>query len=101
MNGRTPVHRLEVLQEGNNPVDLSISNPGEADEECNVVVIVSWNGGALVAGDALPGWTVRTERERAVFRSLRSRLPPGSRRSIGWLRYDHIPAGVQSFLSRN
>jgi hypothetical protein len=101
MNGRTPVHRLKVLQEGNNPVDLSISNPGEADEECDVVVTVSWNGGALVAWDALPGWTVRTERERAVFRSLRSQLPPGSRRSIGWLRYDHIPIGVQSFLSRN
>src|SRR5258705_214188 len=90
MNGRTPVHRLKVLQEGNNPVDLSISNPGEADEEFDVVVTVSWNAGELVAWDALPGWTVRTERERAVFRSLRSQLPPGSRRSIGWLRYDEV-----------
>src|SRR6266403_1636565 len=90
MNGRTPVHRLKVLQEGNNPVDLSISNPGEADEEFDVVVTVSWNGGELVAWDALPGWTVRTERERAVFRSLRSQLPPGSRRGIGWLRFDEV-----------
>jgi hypothetical protein len=46
-----------------------------------------------VAWDALPGWTVHTERERAIFTSanrLYSQLPPGSRRSIGWLRYDQV-----------
>jgi hypothetical protein len=91
MAGRTPVHKLEVLQAGNNPIDLSITNTGEAAEQHNVVVTVTWSGAALVACDALPGWTVRTERDQAVFTpeaGVRSQLPPGGQRSIGWLRYD-------------
>jgi hypothetical protein len=98
MDGRTPLHKLEVLQAGNNPIDLSISNTGEADEQHNIVVTVTWSGASVVACDALPGWTVRTERERAVFRSaagFRSQLPPGGQRSIGWLRYDRVTT-VQS-----
>jgi hypothetical protein len=31
MQGRTPLHRLEVSGQGDNPVDLSISNNGESD----------------------------------------------------------------------
>lgn len=95
MAGRTPVHKLEVLQEGDNPIDLSISNIGEADEQRSIVVTVTWTGASLVACDALPGWTVRTERERVVFTPVagfRSPLPPGQQRSIGWLRYDQVTA---------
>jgi hypothetical protein len=91
MTGHTPVHKLEVLQEGGNPIDLSIANTGEADEHSNIVVTVTWSGSTLVACDALPGWIVRTEPERAVFTpaaGFRSELPPGGKRSIGWLRYD-------------
>jgi hypothetical protein len=93
MAGRTPTRKLEILQEGNNPVDLSISNAGEADEQHDIVVTITWSGASLVAWDALPGWTIRAERERAIFTpvtGLRSALPPGGRRSIGWLRYDHV-----------
>src|SRR5262249_41832050 len=78
MTGRAPVHKLEVLQEGNDPIDLSIANTGEADEHSNIVVTVTWSGASLVACDALPGWIVRTERERAIFKSaggFRSELP--------------------------
>jgi hypothetical protein len=93
MNGRTPIHRLEVAEQGENPIDLSITNTGEAAEQRNIVVTVTWRGASLVAWDALPGWTVHTERERATFtsgRGLHSQLPPDSRRSIGWLRYDQV-----------
>jgi hypothetical protein len=93
MAGRAPVHKLEVATVGDNPVDLSISNVGEADNQQNIVVTVTWNSSSLVACDALPGWTVRTERESAIFTptaGFRTRLPPGGQRSIGWLRYDQV-----------
>jgi hypothetical protein len=93
MAGRIPVHKLEVVKIGENPVDLAISNVGEADDQGNVIVTVKWNCASLVAYDALPGWTVRTEKERAIFTPIagfHSRLPPGGQRSIGWLRYDQV-----------
>jgi hypothetical protein len=111
MSGRRPAHRLEVLSEGENPVDVSITNTGEADEQRNPIVTVNWDADAgLVASDALPGWTVKIDppsrnsgaasNQRAVFSQAsdyRLRLSPGSRRSIGWLRYDratHVRAQV-------
>ena len=95
MSGRKPVHKLEVLSEGENPVDVSIANTGEADEQRNPLVTLNWNADVtLVASDALPGWTLKIDNPRAVFRpasEYRLRLSPGSRRSIGWLRYDRPP----------
>jgi Protein of unknown function (DUF3142) len=93
MEGRIPLHRLEVARQGDNPVDLSISNNGEADVPVNCTVTVSWKDGTLIAFDALPGWHIRLEPGRALFRSnTRSlRLPPGTRMDIGWLRYDRTP----------
>ena len=102
MAGRIPVHKLEVVKIGENPVDLAISNVGEADDQGNVIVTVRWNYASLVAYDALPGWTVRTEKGRAIFTPIagfRSQLPPGGQRSIGWLRYDRLPVGSKTFLS--
>lgn len=93
MAGRAPIHRLEVATVGVNPIDLSISNVGEADNQQNIVVTVTWNSSSLIACDALPGWTVRTERQKAIFTPIvgfRSQLPPGGQRSIGWLRYDQV-----------
>jgi uncharacterized protein DUF3142 len=93
MAGRTPVHKLEVVKTGENPVDLAIANIGEADDQGNVIVTVRWNHASLLACDALPGWTVRIERDRAIFTPIagfRSQLPPGGQRSIGWLRYDQV-----------
>ena len=95
MSGRKPAHRLEVSSEGENPVDVSIANTGEADEQRNPLVTVNWNADAtLVASDPLPGWTLKIDNQRAVFRPAPEsylRLSPGSRRSIGWLRYDRPP----------
>ena len=106
MDGRKPAHKLEVLSEGNNPVDVSIANRGEADEQRDPSVTVDWNADAtLVASDALAGWTLKIDNQRAVFKPTAEshlRLSPGSRRSIGWLRYDRAPivrARVEEFAS--
>src|SRR5208282_1907604 len=70
--------RLEVSRQGDNPVDLSVSNNGEADVPVNCTVTVTWKEGILIASDALPGWDMRVEPGRASFRSNSNlRLPPG------------------------
>jgi hypothetical protein len=93
MAGRKPVHQLQAVQRGDNPVDLSIKNIGEADKQVSTELTVTWTGGSLVAFDALPGWTVATENERAVFTrvdEIPMELPPGNERSVGWLRFDNV-----------
>jgi hypothetical protein len=91
MAGRLPEHKIDIVREGENPVDLSIFNAGEADEQLTAKVTATWTDTELTASDALSGWSVRSENGRAVFsvavpRGLR--LPPGSTRKIGWLRFD-------------
>ncbi len=99
MEGRAPVRRLEASREGDNPVDLSLSNNGEADEPVSCTVTVAWKDGTLMASDALPGWKFRVEPGRAFFKwnSARGlRLPPGTKIDIGWLRYDRtLPLTLQ------
>ncbi len=94
MAGRKPLHRLAAVQEGSNPIDLSIVNDGEGDEPQDAAVTATWINARLIASDALDGWTVEIEPGRAVFRpepGFHPRLSPGERRSIGWLRYDGAP----------
>ncbi len=91
MAGRPPKHQLSVRQEGANPVDLSIVNAGEADEQLSLNVTAKWSKAGLEASDALFGWSVRSENGLAVFNSVAQngfRLPPGATRKIGWLRFD-------------
>ena len=95
MQGRKPVHRLEVIQTEINPVDFSIINTGEAEEQLDCDVIVKWNNSKLVACDALPGWKVLPEKERATFTTMpdsRLSLSPGAKLSLGWLRLDPATA---------
>ena len=102
MSGRKPLHHLEVLQEGENPIDLSIVNTGEADEELDSVVTATWNSAATVAADALAGWTVDITNGRAIFRKAaehQMRLSPGGKRQIGWLRYEQ-PVSLQLELAK-
>ena len=97
MAGRHPEHKLTVVQEGQNPIDLSIFNAGEADEQFNSNVAATWSGAGLTASDALSGWNVRSENGRAVFNAIAQqgvRLPPGANRKIGWLRFDR-PTNLQ------
>jgi hypothetical protein len=92
MAGRNPMHKLQAVQRGDNPIDLSIRNIGEADKQVGAKLTVTWTGASLVAFDALPGWKVAVEQTRAIFsRTYGSpmELPPGNERSVGWLRFDN------------
>ena len=77
----------------------AMSNNGEADVPINCTVTVTWKDGTLIASDALPGWNIRVEPGRALFKwSLTRglRLPPGTKIDIGWLRYDRtLPLTLQ------
>jgi hypothetical protein len=100
--GRKPLHRLEIGREGENPIDLSITNSGEADEELDSVVTASWDGNAIVAADALPGWILDSTNRRAVFRNegdRKIRLSPGGKRQIGWLRFER-PVSLRLELAK-
>ena len=91
MAGRHPKHHIEVVTQGENPVDFTLVNSGEAEETFDRPVIVTWDEAALVASDALAGWTVQAETGRAVFTpapGARLRLTPGDQHGIGWIRYD-------------
>jgi hypothetical protein len=93
MAGRLPEHKLNILLEGENPIDLSIVNAGEADEQLKTDLTATWSGAELTASDALAGWNMKSENGRAVFTVTAShglRLPPGATRKIGWLRFDQI-----------
>lgn len=101
MAGRSPRHELSVRQEGPNPVDLSIVNSGEADEQLSLNVTAKWSAAELEASDALSGWSVRSKNGLAVFNSVAQngfRLPPGATRRIGWLRFDR-PTNLQTEFS--
>lgn len=103
MAGRPPKHQLSVRQEGANPIDLSIFNAGEADEQLNANVTATWNGAGLTASDALAGWNMKSENGRAIFRVTAShglRLPPGATRKIGWLRFNQSTT-LETELSTN
>jgi len=92
MAGRKPIHKLQAVQRGDNPIDLSIRNIGEADKQVGAKLTVNWTGASLVAFDALPGWTVATDKEHAVFSRMSGfhfELSPGAERSVGWLRFDN------------
>lgn len=93
MEGRAPLPQMVVRQTGTNPVDLFLENIGEADGTLDRSVAVSWVGGRLAASDAQPDWTLRLEKKRAIFTPAKRdlTLSPGSRRPIGWLRYDPSP----------
>jgi hypothetical protein len=102
MSGRKPLHRLEVSQEGENPIDLSIVNVGEADEQLDVAVTVIWKNNALVSADSLTGWNVDVTGERAIFSTApgySTRLAPGGKCKIGWLRYEQA-ASLQLKLGK-
>jgi Protein of unknown function (DUF3142) len=103
MVGRLPEHKLVISQEGENPIDLSIVNAGEADEQLKMNVTATWDDAGLTASDALAGWNMESEDGRATFKVTAShglRLPPGAARKIGWLRFDQTTT-LETELSTN
>jgi hypothetical protein len=94
MEGRRPVHHLEVAHGNEIPVDFTLANAGEAEEELDCDIIVHWRGSRVVACDALPGWTVSAGDGKAVFAATnryRMRLLPGNNINIGWIRFEQTP----------
>jgi hypothetical protein len=90
MEGREPAHHLEVCAVGDNPVDLSLANEGEAEESLHGAVVVRWAGPAAADAEALPGWSVSRSEHDARFTRTEAAVPrllPGGRRDIGWLRF--------------
>ena len=102
MAGRHPKHKLDIVQEGTDLIDLSIFNAGESDEQFSSNVMATWKFADLTAADALSGWNVRSESKHAVFSATGPgvRLPPGASRKIGWLRFDQ-PTNLEVELSKN
>lgn len=89
IEGRALKHQLIAKVSEANPTDLSLVNEGDVDENFMGKVIVRWQGEAPVASDALRGWSVRIEERQAEFKCDQPlRLPPGTARGIGWLRFD-------------
>ena len=92
IEGRAPVRHLKASTSGVNPIDLSVINDGEASDNLGHIQIrVSWPSGILTASEALPGWKIEATDERSLVVTATSStapLPPGARRSIGWLRLD-------------
>lgn len=94
IEGRSPMHHLAAKTEGVNPVDLSVVNDGEGNEDLGKIrVKTAWKGPPPVASEALPGWGVSLEAGAAIFQfsGPAGSLPPGGRRSIGWLRFENPP----------
>jgi hypothetical protein len=92
MAGRHPEHHLEVTQVGQVPVDLTIANSGDADEQLNCTVVVHWNGLRPLACDALLGWSVSSSDGQAIFSTSDDHLhlSPGSTFSIGLISQKQI-----------
>ncbi|MGB8168281.1 MAG: DUF3142 domain-containing protein [Chthoniobacteraceae bacterium] len=102
MEGREPARHLEVLAEGENPVDLRLSNQGEAEESLDLAVLARWEGSAPVAAEALRGWSVTQSAREARFTRTDVAVPrllPGSRRAIGWIRFAE-PASIHVEIIR-
>ena len=70
-------------------VEIDIVNVGDVDLPRTVRVAVRWQGGELVASDALGGSrVVRRKRSEIRLSSWTNGLRPGERRAIAWLRFD-------------
>lgn len=92
MEGRAPASRLRLESSDAQPSELIASNDGERDEALPELVEARWDGARLVASDALENYELEpsSRANSLVFRRLPgaalSRLPPGARRPIGWIR---------------
>ena len=92
IEGRTPTHHLKAVTTSENPVDLSLVNDGEANEDLSKTKIrITWQGVPPTATEALPGWKIEhTSAQSLVIVAVPPAppSPPGGRRSIGWLRFE-------------
>ena len=95
MAGRTPRHALRVEIGPGNPADIALANDGEQDEPLPARLRLRWEHAALAAADALAGFAWESAGRSVIFTAQTSetRLAPGERRVIGWIRLD-APAKI-------
>ena len=94
MAGRAPVSRWHVEASAAQPSEIMVINDGERDEPLPPTIEARWSGSRLLAADALEGYALESPassaenwlRFRLAPSAALSRLPPGSRRPIGWIR---------------
>lgn len=105
IEGRSPASHLKIQAEGEQPYDIVLLNDGERDEPLPTTVEALWTGPNLLAADGLQGYQLEvftpTMPPSAHGICLRlseyatlSRLPPGARRNIGWIRCEN-PVEIQ------
>jgi hypothetical protein len=101
MAGRAPVEKLEVSQQGENPVDLTLENTGEAEMTWPQEIHLTLPPGtSIAAGDALTGYMLDQQTAHAtdvIFRRTPEFshyiLPPHGKKPLGWLRMAGKPIG--------
>jgi len=74
-------------------VEINLVNDGEAEISSRPVVEIRWQKGRLVAADGLRDFEVvdagpNTLQLRAKSTITHSRLTPGERQAMGWLRFN-------------
>ncbi len=88
VEGRPLKHQLTAQITEGPPNDLTLINEGDLDEDFTGQIIVQWPNDPPEASDALPGWSLHLQDHQAIFQPKQaSRLQPGAKRSIGWLRF--------------
>jgi hypothetical protein len=103
MEGRTPMRQLRVVASTSQPRDIVVINTGEADESLPKIISARWSEAAFIAADALEGYTLKQSRDENMVKfELNTsgeilRLPPDSRRTIGWIRCEPPTAIDLSF----
>lgn len=102
MQGRTPGARvhLEVASSPADPALLQITlrNSGDDDALSTPAASLNWSGARRVAADALAGFSFAAESATSARLEAPAgfRLPPGSTRPVGWLRFDHPPTSFHA-----
>src|SRR5690349_23845147 len=59
MEGRTPKRELRLVASTSQPSDVVAINTGEADESLPQIIFARWRRAALIAADALEGYTLK------------------------------------------
>jgi hypothetical protein len=89
LQGRAPRAELRVEKTGNSPTDLVLVNSGEADAPLPRRVVVT-SAKAIQAADGIGGYRADISGSDVIFERAEelasTRIPPGSRRPMGWLR---------------
>jgi Protein of unknown function (DUF3142) len=90
MSGIVPAPTLaaEIHATEDGVADVTLVNSGNEDADTDVVVTVQWDGGELIAADALPGFEKidPTGRPKELRFAGRIHLRPQQQASLGWIR---------------